>query len=60
MSVREFVVFNAAGKPIDWIDPYEGHEETGPGLYLVTGALGHVYDVVVPKGGRFEVREMKP
>ncbi|MET9329497.1 hypothetical protein [Tsukamurella sp. NPDC003166] len=56
MSAQEFVVFNADGREIDWVDPYVGHIETGPRLYLVDN--GHYeYDMTVPKGGWFEIRE---
>lgn len=52
----EFVVFDADGREVDWVDPYVSHVQTGSRLYLVDNGFSE-YDVIVPKGGRFEIRE---
>ena len=54
---QEFVVFDATGKECDWYDPYLSHALIDGSWYLVE--LGHLdYEVEIPDGGRFEVREM--
>lgn len=53
--VQEFVVFDASGKEVDWVDPYQEHREIEPGLFAVSN--GHAeYRVAVPDSGRFEIR----
>ena len=55
--VEEFVVFDATGKECDWYDPYVDHQELDDRLISVE--LGHDnYEVEIPVGGRYEVREM--
>lgn len=63
--MKEFVVFDGNGKEIDWIDPYEWHRDVtshskgiafGERNYQVSNH-SHVYEVVVPRGGHFELRE---
>jgi len=55
---KEFVVFDATGKECDWYDPYLSHEGLGAGKFAVE--LAHDgYVVLIPDGGRFEVREMR-
>ncbi|KMV14829.1 hypothetical protein ACT17_28215 [Mycolicibacterium conceptionense] len=54
--VEEFVVFDASGKEVDWIDPYQAHREIEPGLFMVSNFGDVEYRVTVPDGGRFEIR----
>ena len=55
---EEFVVFDAGGNEVDWIDPYEGHYEYKPGVLHVSNFV-YEYLVRVPEGGRYEIREME-
>ncbi|KXO98387.1 Uncharacterised protein (plasmid) [Tsukamurella tyrosinosolvens] len=60
-AVQEFVVIDAADNEVDWIDPYTGHRELEPGLFVVSrgevpGFPGQDYRVTLPAGGRFEIR----
>lgn len=57
MKTLEFVVFDANGKEIDWIDPVVFWVELKPGVIQVGNGF-FVYDVEIPKGGRYEVREL--
>ena len=54
-----FVVYDAQGKEVDWIDPYLGHSEIEPGVYEVLNPFG-LYDVEVPEGGRYELKWVIP
>ena len=55
---KEFVVFNAEGKEVDWVDPYVSHREEYDHYYEVFNTFGsHV--VVIPPGGYFQIREME-
>ena len=62
--IEEFVVFDKNGKEINWINPYDWHEDvTSESRGLVFGErqyrvsnIAHEYDVVIPKGGRYEIR----
>lgn len=57
--VQEFVVFDASGKEVDWIDPYMAHRVIEPGLIRVSNGA-HGYRVTIPAGGRFEIRPRRP
>ena len=63
---EEFVVFDKNGKEINWIDPYDWHKDvtsvseglaSGERQYLVSNRV-YEYEVVVPEGGRYEIRAM--
>ena len=63
---KEFVVFDKNGKEINWIDPYDWHKDvtsvseglaSGERQYLVSNHV-YEYEVVVPEGGRYEIRAM--
>jgi len=54
----EFVVFDASGNECDWIDPYEWHEVVSPSVVRVSNVVQE-YDVEIPQGGHFEVRERR-
>ena len=64
--IEEFVVFDKNGKEINWIDPYDWHKDvTSESMGLVFGErqyrvsnIAYEYDVVIPKGGRYEIRAM--
>ncbi|TDT31121.1 hypothetical protein [Naumannella halotolerans] len=58
MTAREFVVFNAAGREVDWVVPYISHGTIAPGRYSVHNGH-HDYEVRVPEGGRFEIRDRR-
>lgn len=51
----EFVVFDKAGKEVDWIDPYRGHIDNEDGTFEVNNGYG-VYHVEVPEHGRYVIR----
>lgn len=57
----EFVVFDADGKEIDSVDPYQSHApyDAKAGQYFVKGAHGYEYSVIIPEGGRYEIRPWK-
>lgn len=63
---KEFVAFDKNGKEIAWVDPYEWHQDvTAFSMGLVDGECqyrvsNHVYtyEVIVPRGGHFEIREV--
>ena len=64
MVSKEFVVFDKNGKEINWIDPYDWHKDVtsvseglmfGERQYLVSNIV-YEYNVVIPKGGRYEIR----
>ena len=61
---KEFVAFDKNGKEINWIDPYDWHKDvtsvsdglaSGERQYRVSNVV-YEYDVVIPKGGRYEIR----
>ena len=61
---KEFVAFDKNGKEINWIDPYDWHKDvtsvseglaSGERQYRVSNIV-YEYDVVIPKGGRYEIR----
>ena len=63
---KEFVAFDKNGKEINWIDPYDWHKDvtsvsdglaSGERQYRVSNVV-YEYDVVIPKGGRYEIREV--
>ena len=63
---KEFVAFDKNGKEINWIDPYDWHKDvtsvseglaSGERQYRVSN-IAYEYDVVIPKGGRYEIREV--
>lgn len=60
MTERVFVVFDADGNEIDWIDPYRSHEkvDTKARRFRVQNDR-FSYFVTVPEGGRFEIRDME-
>ena len=64
--IDEFVVFDKNGKEINWRDPYDWHKDvtsvseglaSGERQYRVSNIV-YEYDVVIPKGGRYEIREV--
>ena len=64
---KEFVAFDKNGKEISWVDPCEWHQDVtafsmglmdGECQYRVSNSV-HVYEVIVPRGGHFEIREME-
>ena len=66
MVIEEFVVFDKNGKEINGIDPYDWHKDVtsvskglvfGERQYRVSN-IAYEYDVVIPKGGRYEIRAM--
>lgn len=57
MRDLEIVVFDASGREIDRMDPYESHEDYGTYVDAVQ-ATGTVYRIDIPTGGRYEIREM--
>ena len=63
---KEFVAFDKNGKEINWIDPYDWHKDvtsvsdglaSGERQYRVSNVV-YEYDVVIPKGGRYKIREL--
>jgi hypothetical protein len=58
MSKKQFVVFNKSGAEVDWVDPYVSHREVPSVVYEVSNGHGE-YLVVIPEGGRFEIRDME-
>lgn len=57
MAEREFVAFDASGKEVDWIDPYDWHKEIHSDYYAVSNHHD-VYSVRIPPGGHYEIRDM--
>lgn len=51
----EFVAFDAQGREVDWIDPYLEHRIVDEVTFLVDNGYSE-YAVVVPTGGRYEIR----
>lgn len=56
--VMEFATIAADGAEIDWLDPYLGHRVVHPGVFMVRNHYGE-YQMIVPDGGRFEIRELR-
>ena len=63
---KEFVAFDKNGKEISWVDPCEWHQDVtafsmglmdGECQYRVSNSV-YVYEVIVPRGGHFEIREV--
>ena len=59
-------MFDKNGKEINWIDPYDWHKDVtsvstglvfGERQYRVSNGA-YEYDVVIPNGGRYEIRAM--
>lgn len=55
MVALEFVVFDANGKEVDWVDPVINYMLVTQGVYSVYNGF-HDYTVRIPEGGRHEVR----
>lgn len=57
--MKEFVVFDENGVEVDWVDPVLSHRVETIALDVVHINNGYnEYRVVVPEGGRWEIRDI--
>lgn len=55
MAALEFVVFDANGKEVDWVDPVIDYRKTDENCWTVDNGYAE-YRVYIPEGGYHEVR----
>lgn len=55
MMTLEFVMIDANGREVDWIDPVIDYKVKGDTVTVDNGF--HIYVLTIPEGGRFDVRQ---